>query len=184
MKTQTLYRFFDSDGRLLYVGISKFFEARLKQHYRNSSWFFDSVTCTLEHFDTREQVEQAESLAIKTENPIHNKAGLPGYESPLNHFAKIKSWTYSNLEPDNHHKPLIDMIKLRLNNSGADYKRQQSRWVAMAFIEAYEILTDYDIVTDRPISGCQNCDAMHSSDSINDWSASAYKELRSLNATY
>jgi hypothetical protein len=76
------------------------------------------------------------------------------------------------------------MIKLRLNNSGADYKRQQSRWVAMAFIEAYEILSDYDISTDKPISGCHNCDAMHSSDSINNLSASAYKELRLLNATY
>lgn len=184
MKTQTLYRFFDSEGRLLYVGISKFFEARLKQHYRNSSWFFDSHSVTLEHFETRAQVEAAESLAIQTESPLHNKAGLPGWESPLNHFAKIKSWTYSNIEPDNQHKPLIDMIKVCLENSGADYKRQQSRWVAMSFIEAYEILSDYDSKTDRPKSGCESCDLIHSSDSINDRSASAYKELRSKIATH
>lgn len=184
MKTQTLYRFFDSEGRLLYVGISKFFEARLKQHYRNSSWFFDSHSVTLEHFETREQVEHAESIAIKTESPMHNKAGLPGWESPLNHFAKIKAWTYSNIEPDKNHKALVSLIKACLQESGADYKRQQSRWVAMSFIEAYEILTEYDTVTDKPISICQTCDLVHSSDSVNEQSALAYKELRSKIATH
>jgi predicted GIY-YIG superfamily endonuclease len=172
MKTQTLYRFFDADDRLLYVGISKFFEARLKQHYRNSSWFFDSATCTLEHFETREQVEHAESLAIRTENPIHNKAGKPGYESPLDHFAKLKNWTYSDIQADDNHKPLIDLMTELLEESGADYKRKQSRWVALAFIEAYEILND------EPNSGCENCDLMHSHEAINDWSSTAYRELR------
>jgi predicted GIY-YIG superfamily endonuclease len=184
MKTQTLYRFFDSEGRLLYVGISKFFEARLKQHYRNSSWFFESHSVTLEHYETREQVEQAEAKAIRTESPLHNKAGLPGYESPLNHFAKIKSWTYSSTQPDEQHKTLINTIKVCLDKSGADYKRQQSRWIAMSFIEAYEILADYDSVTDRPKSGCEHCDLMHSSGTIIEWSASAYKELRSKLATH
>jgi predicted GIY-YIG superfamily endonuclease len=178
MKTQTLYRFFDSEGRLLYVGISKFFEARMKQHYRNSSWFFDSVSVTLEHYQTREEVELAESIAIKTENPIHNKAGKPGYESPLDHFAKIKNWTYSNIEVDSQHNSLVNLMKELLATSGADYKRQQSRWIALCFIEGYEILND----TEK--SGCENCDLMHSSDSINDWSTAAYKELRSKVATH
>lgn len=150
----------------------------MKQHYRNSSWFFDSVTCTLEHFDTREQVEQAESLAIKTENPIHNKAGKPGYESPLDHFAKLKNWTYHDIEADDSHKPLINLMSELLEESGADYKRKQSRWVALAFIEAYEILND------AAISGCENCDLAHSSETINDWSSTAYKELRLQSATY
>ena len=178
MKTQTLYRFFDSEGRLLYVGISKFFEARMKQHYRNSSWFFDSMSVTLEHFETREQVEQAEAIAIKSENPIHNKAGKPGYESPLDHFAKVKNWTYSNTQVDTQHADLVQLIKELLASSGADYKRQQSRWIALFFIEAYEILND------SAKSGCETCDLMHSSDSINDWSTAAYKELRSKVATY
>lgn len=169
---------------MLYVGISKFFEARLKQHYRNSSWFFDSHSVTLEHFETRAQVEEAESLAITTESPIHNKAGLPGYESPHNHFSKIKSWTYSNIEPDEKHKALVKLIKIILAESGADYKRQQSRWVAMSFIEAYEVLADYDSVTDRPKSGCEGCDLVHSNGTINDWSATASKELRSKIATH
>jgi predicted GIY-YIG superfamily endonuclease len=178
MKTQTLYRFFDTEGRLLYVGISKFFEARLKQHYRNASWFFDSASVTLEHFETREQVEQAEAVAIKTENPVHNKAGKPGYESPLDHFAKIKNWTYSDISPDEEHTALMSLMKELLESSGADYKRRQSRWVALCFIEAYEILYD------EAKSGCENCDLMHSSDSVNEWSTSAYQELRSKVAAY
>lgn len=174
MKTQTLYRFFDSEGRLLYVGISKFFEARLKQHYRNSSWFFDSSSVTLEHYETRAQVEEAETLAIKTESPLHNKAGLPGYESPLNHFAKLKNWLYSSIEPDETHEDLIDLMKLRLEANHIDYKRKQSRWVAFVFIEAYEMLFD------DSGSGCQHCDLMHSHGTINDWSIQAYKKVREL----
>jgi predicted GIY-YIG superfamily endonuclease len=178
MKTQTLYRFFDSEDRLLYVGISKFFEARLKQHYRNSSWFFDSVRVTLEHYETREQVELAESVAITTENPLHNKAGKPGYESPLDHFAKLKNWLYWRMEPDEVHEALIDMMKLRLEANQIDYKRKQSRWVAFVFVEAYEMLFD------DAGSGCQHCDLMHSHGTINEWSTQAYKRIRELaNAT-
>jgi hypothetical protein len=69
-------------------------------------------------------------------------------------------------------------MKELLDSSGADYKRHQSRWVALCFIEAYEILND------DASSGCENCDLMHSSDSVNDWSTSAYKELRSKVAAY
>lgn len=172
MKTQTLYRFFDSENRLLYVGISKFFEARIKQHYRNSSWFFESKYVTLEHYETRAEVEKAESIAIQTELPLHNKAGLPGYESPLNHFAKLKGWLYSKIEPDQAHEKIIDMMKLRLDANQIDYKRKQSRWVAFVFIEAYEMLFD------DAGSGCESCDLMHSHGTINNWSVESYKRLK------
>jgi predicted GIY-YIG superfamily endonuclease len=174
MKTQTLYRFFDSEGNLLYVGISKFFEARMKQHYRHSPWFFESASVTLEHYETRQQVELAESIAIKTENPIHNKAGKPGYESSLDHFAKLKDYVYYSTEPDSTHAVLIETMKLRLEANQINYKRKQSRWIAFVFIEAYEMLFD------DSGSGCEHCDLMHSHGTINEWSTNAYKELREV----
>ena len=72
MKTQTLYRHFNKDGKLLYVGISSRLGQRTKEHSEFSSWFESVAYITLEHFKTREEVVQAEVAAILNENPLHN----------------------------------------------------------------------------------------------------------------
>jgi len=82
MKNQStvLYRYFAESGELLYVGISKTFANRAQQHNLGSSWFHDSVTVTLEHFETRKAALSAEAKAIKNEQPVynivHNKVAL------------------------------------------------------------------------------------------------------------
>jgi hypothetical protein len=63
-----LYRHFDADGRLLYVGISKSALKRLSQH-KGRDWFTSISTVKIEAFPTREGAETAEKLAIQTENP-------------------------------------------------------------------------------------------------------------------
>lgn len=68
----TLYRLFDRDGGLLYVGITSTGLHRLKEHARSKHWFFDAVNVTLEHFPTRVEALDAETLAIHDENPRHN----------------------------------------------------------------------------------------------------------------
>ena len=73
MKTQ-LYRHFDADKKLLYVGISLSAFARLSQHKDHSQWFEQIKTVTLESFDTREEAMAAERKAIRTENPQFNIA--------------------------------------------------------------------------------------------------------------
>lgn len=73
MSTQ-LYRHFDGDGNLLYVGISLSAIARLGQH-KTSHWFNQIATVTIEKFDSRDDALDAEFLAIKTENPLHNRSG-------------------------------------------------------------------------------------------------------------
>jgi predicted GIY-YIG superfamily endonuclease len=87
---QTLYRFYDQDDNLLYVGITKFFEPRLKQHYKNAGWFFDTAFVRLEHFATRREVELAESFAIQTEKPLYNIAKNPEKVQALNALAEIR----------------------------------------------------------------------------------------------
>lgn len=74
MKTEStvLYRYFAESGELLYVGISKTFANRAQQHNQGSSWFHESVTVTLEHFDTRKEALAAEARAIKNEQPVYN----------------------------------------------------------------------------------------------------------------
>ena len=72
MSSQNLYRHFDANGVLLYVGISINAVNRLSQHKDVSSWFNDISSVTIEKFNTREEVLEAEKIAIRKENPIHN----------------------------------------------------------------------------------------------------------------
>jgi predicted GIY-YIG superfamily endonuclease len=74
-----LYRHFDKDGILLYVGISLNHMARLGQHKAASSWFEKIATVTIEQFETRPEALRAETNAIVNEKPLHNihKQGEP-----------------------------------------------------------------------------------------------------------
>ena len=67
-----LYRHFDADGRLLYVGISLSAIARLEQHKRSAGWFGEIARIDLEWWPFRSLAEQAELSAIWRENPAWN----------------------------------------------------------------------------------------------------------------
>jgi predicted GIY-YIG superfamily endonuclease len=70
-----LYRHFDSDGRLLYVGISLNVVARLSEHCKTSHWFGSITRIDVERFRSRQAALAAERKAIRTEKPLHNIAG-------------------------------------------------------------------------------------------------------------
>lgn len=70
--TEHLYRHFDKDGILLYVGISASAINRLGQHETHAHWFDTITSVTIQHYETREEVVKAERVAIATENPVHN----------------------------------------------------------------------------------------------------------------
>ena len=70
-----LYRLFDSQGRLLYVGITCGPRERFKAHHGEKDWWPRVVGCTFEHFETRRQALTAESEAIKNERPVFNVSG-------------------------------------------------------------------------------------------------------------
>lgn len=73
----TLYRFYDADGRLLYVGISLSVFQRWQQHSSDKPWWEHIYRGELEHFDTRTEAAEAELCAIRTEDPLFNVAGRP-----------------------------------------------------------------------------------------------------------
>lgn len=70
----TLYRHFDKDGMLLYVGISMSFLHRQVAHRRVKPWFDQIVNITLEHFPSRREALDAETLAIRKESPKYNRS--------------------------------------------------------------------------------------------------------------
>ncbi len=69
---QHLYRHFDKDGTLLYVGVSINALNRLAQHKEASHWFIEITSVKIEQFQSREEVLRAEREAITNENPLHN----------------------------------------------------------------------------------------------------------------
>lgn len=72
MTRTALYRHYDADGALLYVGISDTPDKRLKQHQLHSAWAEAVASTHLVWFDNRAAAEDAERAAIRTEAPAHN----------------------------------------------------------------------------------------------------------------
>ncbi|MBS7790250.1 hypothetical protein KTR66_09600 [Roseococcus sp. SDR] len=67
-----LYRHYDANGRLLYVGVSLSAVVRLAQHRDLSQWATQIARVDVQKFDTRDQALAAERAAIKSEKPLHN----------------------------------------------------------------------------------------------------------------
>lgn len=65
MTRTALYRHYDDEGQLLYVGISENVESRTRMHVRRAPWFELVKTSTIAWFDTRGDALSAERAAIK-----------------------------------------------------------------------------------------------------------------------
>jgi predicted DNA-binding transcriptional regulator AlpA len=68
-----LYRHFDIDGRLLYVGISLHAIGRLRSHRDKSEWFDKIAEVKIEVFGSRDEALQAERIAVSNEKPAYNR---------------------------------------------------------------------------------------------------------------
>ena len=68
-----LYRHYDINNNLLYVGISDCSKRRFEEHLKNSSWSKLSAKMNVDYYPTRNHALDAERKAIKTEMPIWNK---------------------------------------------------------------------------------------------------------------
>lgn len=72
-----LYRYWDMDDRLLYVGISFHAAVRASEHRRSQGWWADVDRMTVERHPDRESARAAELEAIRNEHPLHNIADKP-----------------------------------------------------------------------------------------------------------
>ena len=71
-KAHFLYRHFGVNLELLYIGVTNNVQRRVKDHSKNSDWFPTVRNITMEVFESREEVLDAEKEAIKKEKPKHN----------------------------------------------------------------------------------------------------------------
>lgn len=70
-----LYRVWGKADLLLYIGISKDFGVRWKQHAKQQPWWDEMKRLTAdEWFESRELAEDAETVAIRAEKPKYNIA--------------------------------------------------------------------------------------------------------------
>lgn len=89
-----LYRFFDREDRLVYVGISNNPRARWEGHAADKPWWSSVVTREIEWFDTRKEAESAERREISARSPKWNVApGMPDRSQPVMRRALRKGWT-------------------------------------------------------------------------------------------
>jgi predicted GIY-YIG superfamily endonuclease len=71
-----LYRLYDSGGTLLYVGITRRQEQRMRQHSQTKPWWPEVTTSKTRLYRTRVAAARAEHAAILREDPRHNVARL------------------------------------------------------------------------------------------------------------
>jgi hypothetical protein len=73
MTDQTyLYRFYDADATLLYVGITSGLVDRFEAHMKGKEWWRDVRNIVIERHETRADALHAERHAIQSEGPVYN----------------------------------------------------------------------------------------------------------------
>lgn len=68
-----VYRCYDEDGELLYVGLSMNPDGRFAKH-RSAGWWPQVVEITVTWYAGREAAKRAEREAITSESPVFNVA--------------------------------------------------------------------------------------------------------------
>lgn len=109
-KHPCVYRFFDADGALLYVGVTMSVLSRMMAH-RRLPWYREIATIKVEHHDTKELAFAAERAAIAAENPRYNL-----YETG----------EYEYYSPNTTRKRNLDADALRRQALKADYERSRA----------------------------------------------------------
>lgn len=131
MSTTTLYRFYDKNDQLLYVGISSNPARRAHEHSKDKPWWADVARSIMEHHPTRESAAAAEVAAIVTESPLHNVVHngprpnrVPRHGSPLTQWRSpdpsgpfVMQDRYGDsittrlvLRPEPHLSPCVDEV--------------------------------------------------------------------------
>lgn len=88
-----LYRFYDADDDLLYVGITENLSVRFASHKATKPWWPDVVRHSVEWRETRAEAEDAEKAAMIAERPKWNVANSPWAPEPY-----VEPWIREALE--------------------------------------------------------------------------------------
>jgi predicted GIY-YIG superfamily endonuclease len=113
-----LYRHYDKDDNLLYVGVSWSVIERLRRHEKSSHWFGEVDIIKLEKYPSREASLEAERKAILAERPRYNKAHTK--PSRLSELRKITREIYDRQMEKEYQIWLKEQEERRLNKEWRD----------------------------------------------------------------
>jgi hypothetical protein len=157
---EVLYRFFDSQGTLLYVGISRDWMSRLTQHQKHADFFSAVAGMTLERFPDRASVVAAELRAIRDENPLFNRADNPNYRTWQTHFREVLDMCVKKRKVDDTHGQIVHNL---VTYAGAHDNFGTGKWFSEHFpAEWYELSrrNNYD---------CELCEAVATHPTTHSW---------------
>lgn len=157
---EVLYRFFDSQGTLLYVGISKEWVSRIKTHEKYADFYSAVAGMTLERFPDRKSVEDAERAAIKSENPLFNRMDNPNYRTWQTHFRELLDMATGRRKVDGTHEVVMRNL---LRGSGDDPNFGTGLWLSRFYPpEWWES-------TNRGWLDCDLCDELAQHATVHQW---------------
>jgi predicted GIY-YIG superfamily endonuclease len=105
-----IYRMYDEDGALLYIGVSRDFGHRWTQHARKQPWYDLVDRQTVEWRASRHEALTAETAAIKVERPKFNVVHSPLRESapPVRRPPPPQADAEQDVERDEQERRLIE----------------------------------------------------------------------------
>jgi len=151
-ESTALYRYFDSDGKLLYVGITKNQFDRLQAHAKNAEWFSQVKTASFQHYKSRQDALLAETKAIGTELPKFNKAGPVIDRQNLDHLLEIVN---SDLTDAWHFKLGQDIASRMQKLNGFSLQNEITK-IGFSLAASFEWTEDGD----SRIVFCDDCQAL------------------------
>lgn len=162
----TLYRYYNSDDELLYVGITGGGSKRQAQHSRKSAWFSEVKYAHFEHFDTRDEASQAELRAIYIEQPKHNRTNTVKLtHSDFTHMIQLAG--HNEQSEDRTHKAFSEIYRRvfnQINGTMPNYKLH----LVEAMMQAKDLMPEAENLT-----FCELCTRSYQSD----WFVEATKEI-------
>ena len=108
-KKTALYRMFDCDGQLLYVGISQNWFNRLNTHFSSKPWVDEITNITIAWYASTPAAALAERTAIRWENPVYNIQSAVKDTVERKHFESL--FGPSQIQPDDFHKSLVKLSR-------------------------------------------------------------------------
>lgn len=108
-RTPYVYRLFDADGDLLYIGSSINPGARFTRHKAEQPWWPQVASWALEARSSLDEARTAEQLAIAAEHPRHNKRGHG--PTPVRNFRALDGeWVRAQDKAAAEGRTLTDVI--------------------------------------------------------------------------
>jgi len=79
--SNAVYRMYDENDVLLYVGMTVNVEKRIYQHFGTKDWWSDVAIIEVQHHYSRQSAAEAERIAIARERPMYNLMSPALFES-------------------------------------------------------------------------------------------------------